>query len=170
MLNIEREITNFDEIDNVLNSSRVCRIALINGEWPYIVPMCFGYNLEGGKLELFFRCEEKGKKFDLIRNNNYAAFEIDKLHGIVKNEKYYGFSAPSYHSITGTGVIEVTTGIEKIRSLEFIMKKYGEFTGNAKLPEQLLNSIAVLKLTAGEFCCKEHNVDFSDDESTSEMP
>ena len=159
MLTNEREITDFDEIDRVLNSSRVCRIALMNGDFPYIVPMCFGYNLEGGKLELYFRCEEKGKKLDLIKNNNYAAFEIDKLYDIVKSEKFYGFSAPSFHSITGTGVIEVTTAIEKITGLEFIMKKYGEFTDNAKLPEQLLNSIAVLKLTAGEFCCKVHNAE-----------
>lgn len=163
MLTNEREITDFDEINRVLSSSRVCRIALINGEWPYIVPMCFGYNLEGGKLELFFRCEEKGKKMDLIKNNSYAAFEIDKLYDMVKSDKFYGFSAPSYHSITGTGVIEVTTGIEKITSLDFIMKKYGEFPDKGKLPEQLLNAFAVLKLTAGEFCCKEHNIDHSED-------
>lgn len=159
MLTNEKEITDFDEIDSLLNSSRVCRIALMNGNFPYIVPMCFGYNLEGGKLELYFRCEEKGKKLDLIKTNNYAAFEIDKLYDIVKSEKYFGFSAASYKSITGTGVIEVTTAIEKITGLEFIMKKYGEFSENAKIPEQVLNSIAVLKLTAGEFCCKEHNAE-----------
>ena len=158
MLTNEKEITDFDEIDKVLSSSRVCRIALMNVSFPYIVPMCFGYDLEGGKLELFFRCEEKGKKLDIIKNNNCAAFEIDKLYEIVKNEKFYGFSAPIYHSITGTGVIEVTNGIEKITGLEFIMKKYGEFSNNAKIPEQILNSIAVLKLTASEFCCKEHYV------------
>ena len=159
MLTNEREITDFDTIDRVLNSSRVCRIALMNGEHPYIIPMCFGYDLEGGKLELYFRCEEKGKKLDLIKQNNNAAFEIDKLYDIVKREEFYGFSAPSFHSITGTGEIEVITGIEKITGLEFIMKKYGEFTDNAKLPEQVLNSIAVLKLTADEFCCKAHNAE-----------
>lgn len=159
MLNNEREVTDFDEIENVLNSSRVCRIALFDGDWPYIVPMCFGYNLEGGKLELFFRCEEKGKKTELIKNNSNAAFEIDKLLGMTKDETS-GFCAPSYKSITGTGVIEVITGIEKITGLEFIMKKYGEVADGEqrKLPEQLLNAFFVLKLTAGEFCCKEHNV------------
>ena len=164
MLTHEVEVTDFDEIDNVLQSSRVCRIALIDGDFPYIIPMCFGYTLAGGKLELYFRCEEKGKKLGLIKNNNYAAFEIDKLRDIVKSEKFYGFSAPSYRSITGTGTIEVITGIEKITGLEFIMKKYGEFTDNSKIPEQVLNSIAVLKLTAGEFCCKEHDVDITDGE------
>ena len=152
----EREITDFDEIDSVLSSSRVCRIALFDGDYPYIVPMFFGYNLKGGKLELFFRCEEKGKKIDLIKANNNAAFEIDKLHETIQNEDNYGFTDAVYQSITGTGVIEVTTGIEKITGLDYIMKKYKEKPDELKLPEQLLNSVAILKLTAGEFCCKEH--------------
>lgn len=158
MMNKEIEVTDFDEIESVLSSSRVCRIALFDGEYPYIVPMCFGYNLEGGKLELYFRCEEKGKKMELIRSNNNAAFEIDKLLGMTKDETT-GFCAPSYKSITGTGVIEITTAIEKITGLDFIMKKYGENTDDnkRKLPEQLINTFFVLKLTADEFCCREHN-------------
>lgn len=151
----EKEITDFDEIDRVLSSAKVCRIALFNGNFPYMVPMCFGYGLEGGKLELFFRCDEKGKKLELIKSNNHAAFEIDELRGIVKDKNNYGFSEPSYRSITGTGVIEITTGIEKITGLELIMKKYGESPSEGKLPEKFLNAFAVLKLTAGEFCCKE---------------
>ena len=151
----EREITDFDEIDRVLGESRVCRIALIDDDFPYIIPMCFGHNLKGGKLELFFRCEEKGKKIDLIKNNNNAAFEIDKLHEIIKSEDNSGFTEPTYQSITGTGVIEVITGIEKITGLNLIMKKYKEKPEEGKLPEQLLNAFAILKLTAGEFCCKE---------------
>ncbi len=157
IINAEKEITDFDEINRVLSSTRVCRIALINGNWPYIVPMCFGYNLEGGKLELFFRCDEKGKKMDLIKSNSRAAFEIDKLCDMVKGKNNYGFSEPFYRSITGTGIIEVTTGIEKITGLDFIMKKYDERPSEGKLPEQFINAFAVLKLTAGEFCCKEHN-------------
>ena len=47
------------------------------------------------------------------------------------------------------------TGIEKITGLNLIMKKYKEKPEEGKLPEQLLNAFAILKLTAGEFCCKE---------------
>ena len=98
---------------------------------------------------------EKGKKIDLIKNNNNAAFEIDKLHEIIKSEDNSGFTEPTYQSITGTGVIEVITGIEKITGLNLIVKKYKEKPEEGKLPEQLLNAFAILKLTAGEFCCKE---------------
>lgn len=151
------EITNFDKIEHLLRAARVCRIGLNDGKFPYIVPMCFGYNLEGGKLELYFSTEEKGKKMDLLKADNNAAFEIDKLIDIVKEgDNTPGFTA-AYRSITGTGVLESVTGIDKITGLNLIMKKYGENPADTKYSEQTINSFAVLKLTAYEFCCKEHN-------------
>lgn len=156
MTGIEKEITDIDKIEDVLRSARVCRVALFDGEYPYIIPMCFGYDLTGGKLEIYFRCDEKGKKMELLRANPKAAFEIDKLHEIVKTDAACGFAA-NYHSITGTGTIESITGIEKITGLNLLMKKYFGGTPESKFPEQQLNSFAILKFTAGEFCCKEHN-------------
>lgn len=156
MISTEREITNFDEIDSLLGKARVCRIALFDGEYPYIVPMCFGYDLGDGKLELYFRCEEKGKKMELLKANNSAAFEIDELCEVVRSETPYGFTA-RYWSITGKGTVEFVTGIDKITGLNHILKKYVENPSELKLHEQTLNSFAILKLTAGEFCCKEHD-------------
>lgn len=151
----EREITDVDEIDKLLSSTRVCRVALFDKNYPYIVPMCFGYNITGGNLELYFRCEEKGKKIDLIKENSHAAFEIDRLHEIAAADDPCGFAA-HYHSITGVGTIEVVTGVYKITGLNLIIKKYVA-NPPEKLSEQTLNSVAVLKLTASEFCCKEYD-------------
>lgn len=58
----------------------------MNGEYPYIIPMCFGYKLEGNHLELFFHTSPKGQKIDLIKKNNIAGFEIDHLTDVVKDE------------------------------------------------------------------------------------
>ena len=155
---IEQEITDIDEIDKFLCAARVCRIALNSGEYPYIIPMLFGYNLTGGKLELYFRCEEKGKKTELLKANNDAAFEIDILYDIYKSEKLGGFEA-SYQSITGVGTIEFITGIDKITGLSLITKKYNDSKTEMKCSEQQLNSFAILKLTASEFCCKKHSIE-----------
>ena len=154
MIGTEREITDINEIEDVLRSARVCRIALIDGEYPYIVPMCFGYNLTGEKLEIYFRCKEKGKKMELIRINKKAAFEIDKLHDIIQTDKALGFAA-HYHSITGTGTIEIVTGIDKITGITLLTKKYHDGDTDNKFSEQTLNDCAILKLTADELCCIE---------------
>ncbi len=152
----EREITNIDEIDKFLSGARVCRIALKGKEFPYIIPMLFGYNLTGGKLEMYFRCEIKGKKTELLKENNEAAFEIDVLYDVIKDEKICGYEAV-YKSMTGIGTIEFITGVDKITGLSRINQKYGRLSPETKISEQLLNSFAILKLTADEFCCKEHN-------------
>lgn len=155
MLLKEKEITNINEIEILLGSSQVCRVALFDGNFPYIVPMCFGSNITGGNLELYFRCEEKGKKIALLKANSRAAFEIDKLHEIIACDDPCGFAA-RYHSITGVGTLETVTGIDKITGLNLIIKKYVA-NPPEKLSENALNSLAVLKLTASEFCCKEFN-------------
>ena len=155
MTGTEREITDINEIEDVLRSARVCRIALIDGEYPYIVPMCFGYNLTGERLEIYFRCKEKGKKMDLIRSNKKAAFEIDKLHDIIRTDHSLGFAA-HYHSIAGIGTIEIVTGIDKITGITLLTKKYLDGESENKFSEQTLNDCAILKLTADELCCKEY--------------
>ena len=40
------EMTDPAAINKLLKEAKVCRIALMNGEYPYIIPMCFGYKLE----------------------------------------------------------------------------------------------------------------------------
>lgn len=156
MIDAEREITDIDELDAVLKKAEVCRIALIdeNG-YPYIIPMFFGYSLGDGALELYFRCEEKGRKFDLLKKNNSAGFEIEDIGEFVPSASPAEFTA-EYRCITGTGVIESITGIEKITGLNLIMKKYISSEREHNISEQTLNSLAVLKLTASEFSCVEH--------------
>ena len=160
MTEIEKEIVDVGKIDRILEKAKICRIALIDGDFPYILPMFFGYSITGGKLELYFRCEEKGKKIDIIKQNSNAAFEVENFIEIIPGKTPVDFVGV-YQSITGTGTIEVITGIDKITGLSLIIKKYDE-SGQSKecsLSEQMLNSFAVLKLTADEFCCKEHNVE-----------
>ncbi len=150
-----KEITSINEIEKILNEAQVCRIALFDKEYPYIVPLCYGYMLDGDKLELYFHCSPRGKKMELIKKNNSAAFEIDSLDKIVAGEIACGFTA-IYKSITGNGSIEVINGIEKLIGLNSIMKKYDGGKEEYKYSEKVLNNVVILKLTAESFCCKTH--------------
>lgn len=150
----EREITDIAEIQRILDDAKVCRLALIDGEFPYIIPLCFGYTLEGGNLVLYFHSAIQGKKIDVIKENNNAAFEIDKMGEIIHGDIACSFTAP-YECITGKGTVDIINGIEKLTGLNCIMNKYaGE--GEHKYSEQSLNNVALLKLTVDEFCCKAH--------------
>lgn len=158
MRRAEREVTDITEITRILTEAQVCRLSLIDGEYPYIIPMCFGFDLDGDVLELYFHCAEKGKKLDLIKANNHAAFEIDNLKRIVSGDLACSFTA-DYESITGIGEIDTINGIEKLTGLNTIMNKYDSGSKEHKYSEQMLNSVVVLKLTVRNFCCKAHRTE-----------
>lgn len=158
MRRAEREITDINEIERILNDAKVCRIGLVDGEFPYIIPMCFGYTLEGGELVLYFHSATKGKKMELLKENNNAAFEIDSMGEIIPGDIACNFSA-SFECITGRGTIEILNGIEKLTGLNSIMDKYDKNGKEHKYSEQILNNVAILKLTADEFCCKAHKAE-----------
>ncbi len=159
------EVTDINRIGEILREAKVCRLALFNGKYPYIIPMCFGYDLDSDKLELYFHCAAKGKKIELIKANSHAAFEIDCLYEIIPAEIPCHFTA-SYESITGCGTVDIINGIEKLTGLNSIMSKYSSEGREHKYSEQMLNNVAILKLTAEEFCCKIHNKDNDERELT----
>lgn len=62
----DREITDFNEIMNIINKCDVCRLALFDEDYPYIVPLNFGVDKEDDQLYLYFHCANQGKKLDLL--------------------------------------------------------------------------------------------------------
>ncbi|WP_278453702.1 pyridoxamine 5'-phosphate oxidase family protein, partial [Thomasclavelia spiroformis] len=52
----DREITDFDEIMNIINKCDTCRLALFDKEFPYIVPLNFGVDIRDEQLYLYFHC------------------------------------------------------------------------------------------------------------------
>ena len=73
----DREITDIQAIKKILDGSSVMHIALNNGTYPYILPVNYGYKLNGDKLELFFHSSKEGGKHLIIENDCHAAFEIE---------------------------------------------------------------------------------------------
>ena len=55
----DREITDFNEIINIIKKCDVCRIALNDKDFPYIVPLNFGYP---GKRSIFIFSLCHGRK------------------------------------------------------------------------------------------------------------
>ena len=83
----DREITDFDEMMEIVKKCDTCRLALNDGEYPYIVPLNFGHEVKDGKLTLYFHCANEGKKLDLIRKNNKVTFEMDCDHNFILYEE-----------------------------------------------------------------------------------
>lgn len=148
----DREIKEDILIEGIIHKADVCRIALSNGNMPYIVTMNFGY-ASSPKQQLFFHCAEVGRKLDMIRKNNYVCFEMDTDHEVYGGEKGCDWGM-KFSSVIGYGIIEFVTEREaKIQGLNCIMAHYGgekEYTYD----EKVLNRTVVLCLEVKEITGK----------------
>ena len=75
-----REVSNREELLEIMRRCDVCRLALNNEGYPYIVPMNFGLSVDEDKISLIFHSALEGMKLDLIRKDNRASFEMDGKH------------------------------------------------------------------------------------------
>ena len=82
----DREVTEMEEIQQIFDECKVCRIGIMDENGPYIVPVNYGYVREEGKVILYIHGAREGKKIDLIRKNANVGVEIDYRHELVEGD------------------------------------------------------------------------------------
>jgi nitroimidazol reductase NimA-like FMN-containing flavoprotein (pyridoxamine 5'-phosphate oxidase superfamily) len=136
----DKAILDPNTIEEILINSNICRIALFDTEFPYIVPLNYGYKDNA----LYFHSATSGKKLDLIRNNSKVGFEIEQNHKLIKAKESCNWTT-KYRSVMGTGTIEIITDFDaKIIGLDILMQHHGKEENSYK--EKEVNKIVVLKL------------------------
>ena len=136
----EKEITDKLAIGKIINASLVCRLALSDGNQPYIVPLCFGYQ----DRTLYFHSALEGKKIDILKKNNRTCFEFDVNSEIIKAEKACKWGM-KYQSVIGFGKAVLVENIEeKQKALNIIMDHYSD--RDFQFTDKAIGKIAVIKI------------------------
>ena len=148
----DREITDKIEIVEIIKKCDVCRLAFFYDDFPYIVPMNFGFVVNNDEITLYFHCANEGKKLDALKANNHVCFEMDCSHRLVEAKLACNYTM-EYESIIGNGLIEIVKKEDKIEALTFIMKKYSD-TPNLEFEEKYVNAISILKLRVDNITAK----------------
>lgn len=133
----DREITEETEIRKVLDECKIVHLGFQDGGRVFVVPVNYGYSYEGGKLTVYFHGADAGLKRELAEKAcDYTEY---------------------YHSIIGSGPVSVVKDREEKKKILTIFmecqdKKHFEFT------DRMAVHVAVYKIEADEFACKEHNM------------
>lgn len=136
----EKEITDQSAIEAIIHASLVCRLALSDGDQPYIVPLSFGYQAK----TLYFHSALEGKKIDIIKRNNRVCFEFDVNTEIKEAEKACKWGM-KYQSVIGFGKAVLVENIaEKKKALNIIMNHYSD--QKFQLPDEAIKKIAIIKI------------------------
>ena len=136
----EKEIKDLAEIEAVLRSAQVCRLGLCDKGIPYVVPLCYGYK----DKTLYFHCALKGRKLDIIRDNNNVCFEVETDLELVRHEEAckWGFK---YRSVIGFGKASLVEGLDaKKKAFAIIMGQYSD--GKYDFPESDVNGVAIFRI------------------------
>jgi uncharacterized protein len=140
MRRADKEITDLNEVAAIMEKAHVCRIALIDGEYPYIIPVNFVVR----DNHLYFHSSPEGRKMELLRKNNRVCFEMDIDVEIVRRDTPC-FCSTRYLSVIGFGrAFFLNTPDEKKKALNYLTQKYigGLFSYQA----EALEKIAVVRI------------------------
>ena len=117
----DKQITSIAAIEQLIAGAVVCRLAMVDGDRPYMVPLCFGY--ENGML--YFHSGHKGKKIELLKKNPNVCFEFDEDCRVLAQPSACDWGM-AYCSVVGYGEASFVTSPEgKRRALDIIMRQYG---------------------------------------------
>ena len=148
----EQLVTDRDQILHILDTGKVLHLGLAVDNEPYVVPMNYGYIMEGEKLVVYLHSAVQGKKLDMIRANPNVFFEIDcdlmPFEGKVPCQ--YGLV---YSSIMGRGKATLVEDVEeKKQAMTLLMKTQTgkDFT----FEDRLVSIVAVIRIDVTEYTAK----------------
>ena len=147
----DREIKSKEEIIDIIKRCDVIRLAFNNGDYPYILPLNFGFEVKNDKVIFYLHSALEGTKVDIMKKDNRASFEMDTKHELQYYEEK-GYCTMSYESIIGRGRIRILPEDEKMNALKKLMGHYHKsedtYFNPAAISRTLVYSIEVEEMTA----------------------
>ncbi len=136
----DREITSRPVIDEIIRSANLMRIAMVDEEMPFLVPVFYAF--DGNSL--YFHSAQAGRKIDILKRNNDVCFEISVDHDIIESEEACDFEA-KHRTVIGLGkAFFVEDELQKITALNMIV---GNFTDRKfEYPKTNLARTAVIRI------------------------
>ena len=141
----EREVTDINDILQIINETKILHLGLSDEGWPYVVPMNYGYEYVDGKLTFYLHGATKGYTF---------ALETDMIPFEGKVACQYGMA---YRSVMGRGYGTLVADVEeKEKALSLLMKQQTgkDFT----FDEKLVSIVNVIRIDVKEFTAKERKL------------
>ena len=148
----ERQITDPEQIREILDKGKILHLGLAVDNEPYVVPMNYGYTMYDGTLTLYLHSALQGRKLDMLQQNPRVFFEIDcdRMPFAGRVPCQYGMV---YSSLMGRGKATLVEDVEeKKQAMTMLMKTQTgkDFT----FDEKLVSIVAVIRIDVEEYTAK----------------
>ncbi|MBQ8978348.1 MAG: pyridoxamine 5'-phosphate oxidase family protein [Oscillospiraceae bacterium] len=147
----DREVTDITRILDMTDRAKILHLGLFDGEYPYIVPMHYGYEYDG-KFTFYLHCAKEGHKLDLIRSCPRCCVEFETDTELVSGGDIPCEYGSYYSSFIGQGTAEIVDGEEKKHGLRVLMRTQ---TGrDFDIDDRMAASVAVIRIDIDTFTAK----------------
>ena len=148
----DREITDIDKIEAIIASARYMHLGMFDGEFPYIVPLHYGYQMEKGKLTFYVHCAKEGHKLECLKENRNVFVEIDRGESLITADIPCKYGA-EYESVMCRGKAMIVEDIEeKCKALAVLMKvQTGE---EHEIDDKMASAVNVVKIDVESYTAK----------------
>ena len=153
MRRADREITDFDELTDILRRADTIRLGVHDTPYPYVVPLSFGFEAKDGQIALYFHGAAQGFKHELLARDPYVCVEADIFHGYARTP---GGITTEYESFIGFGACVRVSGEEAAYGIDLLLEHCG-CAGYAYDPAELAHTW-VYKITLESFTGKRRQV------------
>ncbi len=145
----DKEIIDSQTIRKILEEAKFCRIALADGNEPYIIPMNFGYK----NNTLYLHSAIEGRKIDILKENNNVCFQMDIQTEMAKSESPCNWGM-KYLSVVGFGKAHIIDkAVEKREGLDIIMHKYSS-EKSFSYTDEAISKVTVIRVEIDELTGK----------------
>jgi uncharacterized protein len=145
----DKEIDDPAVIESILRRSVVCRLAMADGNQPYVVPLSFGFR----DRALYFHSARQGRKVDILKRNPRVCFEFD-IDASVKKSGAPCQWGMKFRSVIGTGTARfVEDPAEKRYGLGAILAQYS--SESFEYPDSEIKKIVIIRVDIEEMSGKQ---------------
>ena len=117
----DKEVTDREEVEELLSNALVGRLGTCFDNIPYITPVNFVYD----KDKIYFHSAHEGRKIENIKYNQQVCFEVDEIIAIIPGRRMPCGSTTEYKSVIIFGDRGIVVDIdEKTFALNKLIEKY----------------------------------------------
>ena len=149
----DREVTEIQQILHIIEKVKILRLGLFDGEYPYVVPLHYGFEYAENRLVFYMHSAKEGHKLELIADNPRVCVELDGEAELISGGEVPCMYGSSFASVMGRGTAEIVSDEnEKIKGLSLLMKH--QTSRDFAITGEMAATVAVIRVTLNEFTAK----------------
>jgi nitroimidazol reductase NimA-like FMN-containing flavoprotein (pyridoxamine 5'-phosphate oxidase superfamily) len=144
-------------IYEAINRAVTCRVAMVDGDKPYVVHMCFGFNGD----YFYLHSAPAGRKVNLLRKNPWVCLELATAVEVVRGSNPCSWSV-RYFSVICEGYADtVEDRAQKNHALNVINRHYDKEAQDHIFSEKELDSVLVYRIKPDSMSAKASGSDLN---------